>query len=60
MNSIVKSKIKQILRDSPTKDLRMSFVSIMKQHRLVVFIVLAYLFTSLCCIPAGFLSIWKG
>jgi membrane protease YdiL (CAAX protease family) len=34
--------------------------SIVKQHTLAIYVGFAYLFTSLCCIPAGLVAIGKG
>jgi membrane protease YdiL (CAAX protease family) len=31
-----------------------------KQHKFAIYVVLAYLFTSLCCIPAGVVAMGKG
>jgi membrane protease YdiL (CAAX protease family) len=38
----------------------MPSASIVKQHWLAVYVASAYLFTSLCCIPAGLVAIGKG
>jgi hypothetical protein len=38
----------------------MPSASIVKQHKFAIYAVLAYIFTALCCIPAGFVAIGKG
>jgi membrane protease YdiL (CAAX protease family) len=38
----------------------MSSVSTAKQHRFAIYVTLAYLFTSLSCIPAGLVAVGKG
>lgn len=34
--------------------------SMVKQHNLAIYVVFAYIFTSICCIPAGLVAIGKG
>jgi membrane protease YdiL (CAAX protease family) len=38
----------------------MSLTSTAKQHRFTIYVTVAILFTSLCCIPAGLVAVGKG